>query len=555
MVQSKKVIALIVLTLGIESSLNADTRWTAIQGDGFNVISGAGGPTAAKMAHRVEQMRQLLGGSKKVLPLRVVLVASENLFAALRPSATVGGFFQSSANEDWIVVHWGRPDSERALSHELVHAFLEHAGPRRPLWLEEGLAEFYSTAQFDSKGWTIGRAIDPHVRLLNQSPWLGEREFFEARPDSALREEGSRITRFYAQSWAVVHYLLTTPGIREKAPALFTALAEGVPFARAAEATLGLRQGLLLEAVRRSVETGRFLTARLAAEPIANPASPPSTLSPDDAADLVISLALASGRPELAAKTARTPTQRGLLALGNGDIPTAEKWFTEAIAAGVPEPTPYFELAMILRENRRDAIRSAALLRATLERNPNHAEAHFLRGLDAAKAGNLEDAIDSYQQAAQILPRQATFWHALALALERAGKRKEASQAAIRCRLAARNPAEREMAAAINRLVEEPPMSKAEKKPEVQIPESWNGLRGDASAEGELTDFDCLATPPIATITTATGPLQLRVEKPNAIQIRGTGAIRHTLSCGEQKQPVRVEYQKGSNQLTAIEFR
>ena len=555
MVQSKKVIALIVLTLGIESSLNADTRWTAIQGDGFNVISGAGGPTAAKMAHRVEQMRQLLGGSKKVLPLRVVLVASEDLFAALRPSATVGGFFQSSANEDWIVVRWGRPDSERALSHELVHAFLEHAGPRRPLWLEEGLAEFYSTAQFDNKGWTIGRAIDPHVRLLNQSPWLGEREFFEARPDSPLREEGSRINRFYAQSWAVVHYLLTAPGIREKAPALFTALADGVPFARAAEATLGIRQGLLLEVARRSVETGRFLTARLTADPIANPASPPATLSPDDAADLVISLALASNRPDLAAKTARTPTQRGLLALGTGDIPTAEKHFTEAIAAGVPEPTPYFELAMILRENRRDAIRSAALLRATLERNPNHAEAHFLRGLDAAKAGNLEDAIDSYQQAAQILPRQATFWHALALALEKADRKPEASRAAIRCRLAARNAAEREMAAAINRLVEEPAMSKVEKKPEVQIPESWNGLRGDASAEGELTDFDCLATPPIATVTTTTGLLQLRVEKPNAIQIRGTGAVRHTLSCGEQKLPVRVEYQKASNQLTAIEFR
>lgn len=555
MVQSKKVIALIVLTLGIESSLNGETRWTAIQGDGFNVISGAGGPTAAKMAHRVEQMRQLLGGSKKILPLRVVLVASEDLFAALRPSATVGGFFQSSADDDWIVVRWGHPDGERALSHELVHAFLEHSGPRRPLWLEEGLAEFYSTAQLDNKGWTIGRPIESHVRLLNQSIWLGEREFFDARPDSALREEGTRIGRFYAQSWAVVHYLLTTPGIREKAPALFTALADGVPFARASEATLGIRQGLLLEAARRSIETARFLTARLAAEPIANPASAPAPLSDDAASDLVISLALAAGRPELAAKTARTPTQRGLLALGKGDVPTAEKWFTEAVTAGTADPAPYFELAMILRENRRDAIRSAALLRAALERNPNHAEAHFLRGLDAAKAGNLEDAIDSYQQAAQILPRQATFSHALALALERAGRTKEASRAAIRCRLAARNPAEREIAAAINRLVEEPAMSKAEKKPDVQVPESWNGLRGDASAEGELTDFDCLATPPIATITTTTGPLQLRVEKPNAIEIRGTGAIRHTLTCGEQKLPVRVEYQKASNQLTAIEFR
>ncbi len=554
MVQSKKVITLIVLSLGIHC-LDAESRWTAIRGDGYELMTDAGASDAAKMAHRVVQMRQLLGGSTKVLPLRIVLVGTESLFGALRPSATVGGFYQSSADEDWIVVRWGRGDSERAMSHEMVHAFLEHSGPRRPLWLEEGLAEFYSTAALDARGWTIGRPIDVHVRNLNQKAWLGEREFFEAAPDSAMREEGSRIGRFYAQSWAVVHYLLTAPGVREKSADLFARMGDGVPFARACEAVLGMRQGLLLEAARRAVERGQFRTARLAAE--AGGRVPAAVeLSGEEAGEFLVRLALAAGRPEVAAQYARQPAQRGMLALGAGRREEALRLLEEAVRTGSTDPAPYFELAMLLRESGGDQDRVAALLRSAIERNPNHAEAHFLLGLRAAARGDNEGAIDYYQRAAQILPRQATFWHSLALALERTGRAAEASHAAMRCRLAARNAAERQMAAGIERLVREPGVpAAAARKPEVQVPQSWQGLRGNASAEGELVAFDCGATPPTARVRAAGETLALRVVRPNSIRITGTGGVQHTLACGEQKTAVRVEYSRESMELTAIEFR
>lgn len=552
MVQSKKVISLIVLTLGIHCVFGQ--RWVAAQGDGYNVITDAGAPAARKMAYRLEQMRLLLGGSTKILPLRVVLLSSDTLFSDLRPSANSAGFYQSSADEDWIVVRWGRPDSERAMSHELVHAFLEHSGPRRPLWLEEGLAEFYSTARLEPKGWIIGPPIETHVRALNQSTWLGEREFFEARHDSALRDEGSRIGRFYAQSWAVVHYLLTTPGVREKTPALFTALGDGVPFARACEMALGQRQGLLLESARRAVELARFQTARIAAYPADRPAPPPIALSAEEADAVLVSLALAVGRPRMAERAARSPAQRGLLALRYGDLPAAEKLLAEAVADGNPDAAPYFELAMLLRDDKREPDRVAVLLRQAIERNPNHAEAHFILGLRAAAAGDDEGAIDYYQKAALILPRQANFWHALALALERTNRLPEASHAAMRCRLAARNAAEREMAAAIERLVKEPAIAQP-KKPAEQVPMSWRGLLGDTTAEGELIEFSCDAKPPIALVTTAGGNLALRVEKPNAIRITGTDSIQHILACGPQQTAVRIEYARETNELTAIEFK
>lgn len=560
MVQSKKVISLMVLSLGIpglfpEGLVQGASRWDAARGDGFEVITDAGANTAANMARHLGQMRELFGGSTKFLPLRVLLLSSEDLFSSLRPSGTAAGFYQSGADEDWIVVRWGRPDSHRAASHELIHAFMEHSGPRRPLWLEEGLAEFYSTAELDGKGWTIGRPIPEHVQVLNQQAWLGEREFFEAAHDSALREEGSRIGRFYSQSWAVVHYLLTTPGVREKTPDLFNALGDGLPFARACESVLGQRQGLVLEAARRAVERGRFLTARLAATPVPNGAPSLVALTPAETDAVLVRLGLAAGHPFLARTASAAPAQKGLLALARGDRAEAERLFNDAIAAGSPDAAPYFELAMLLRESQREPQRVAALLRDTLERNPNHAEAHFIRGLQAAANGDNESAVESFQNAARILPRQANFWHALALALERSGRLAEAAHAATRCRLAARNPAEREMAAALERLTRQPAPARPPAKPEVQVPESWQGLRGDASVEGQLVEFNCDATPPTARIKTAGEPLTLRIEKPDKIRILGTGAVRHTLNCGPQNLPVRVEYRRATNELAAIEFR
>ncbi|MBI2688411.1 MAG: DUF1570 domain-containing protein [Acidobacteria bacterium] len=544
-----------VLALGIGAA-RAETRWTAVEGDGYTVVTDAGAGAAAKMAVRIEQMRALLGGPVKTLPLRVVLLSQPTLFAALRPSETAGGFYQSSADDDWVVVRWGRPDSERAMSHEIVHAFLEHHGPRRPLWLEEGLAEFYSTAALDAKGWTIGTPIESHVRVLNDGRWLGEREFLEAAFDSPLRDEGSREGKFYAQSWALVHFLLTAPGVREKSPELFTALADGAPFARACERAFGMRQGLLLDAARRAVEQRRFATARITAGTVSRPAGVPAALAAEEANALLVALALAAGKPDVARRMAASPVQRGLLALADGNRAAAERLFEEAVANGSKNAAPYFELAMLLREERRELTRVPALLRAAIERNPNHAEAHFLLGLRAAAAGDDEGAIDYFQTAARILPRQASFWHALALSLERTGRMAEASHAAMRCRQAARNAAEREMAAAIERLIRQPeaPLP-ASGKPAVHVPDGWRGLRGDTSADGELVAFHCESTPPVAHIVTGRERLELRVEKPSAIRIGGTGSVRHTLPCGEMKAAVRVEYIGRTKELTAIEFR
>lgn len=530
------------------------TEWTAARGDGYEIVTDSGENVAKRISRRVKEMRHLLGGVRAVLPLRVLLLESGEIYRAVRPSGTTAGFYQSSADGDWIAVSWGRPDSERAVSHEMVHAYLEHSGPRRPLWLEEGLAEYYSTAELNGETWTIGRPIASHVRLLNERAWLGEREFFEAGHDSAMRNELSRAGVFYAQSWAIVHYLLTTPGIRERAPEFFAAVLEGEPFAAACERTTGLRPGLLIESARRAAEGGRFRTAVVrAGSPDVGSETVPARMTRPEVESILVALAIAVGRPEAAKSWSPSPAQQGLLALAAGDKEKAERLLRLAAEQGSPDPAVYFELALLERERGGDRNRVGHWLRETVARNPNHAEAQFLLGLRAAAEGDTEGAIGYYQQAARILPRQATFWHALALALAKAGRDAEASHAALRCRQAARNSAERTMAASIAHL--QPAASPRPKRSDVTVPESWKGLQGDQKAEGDLVDFRCATSPPEAVVETAIGRLVLRVVRPREIPIRGAGSAQTEFLCGAQRTPVRVEYSGATGELTALEFR
>jgi tetratricopeptide (TPR) repeat protein len=499
-------------------------------------------------------MQSLLGERSRVLPLRIVLTGGR-LFANLRPAASSAAFYQSSAEADWIVVSWDNPDSERALAHEMVHATLEHAGPRRPLWLEEGLAEFYSTAARQGDGWRIGQPVAGHVRLLRSRDWMGEEEFFGLQPDSPERDENRRAGLFYAQSWAVVHFLLTAPSVRTRAAALFEALGEGVAMETACQEKLGLPAPELLARAKMAVRSGNFSAAIVAGQQEPGARGAVEAMTEEETTERLLMLALAAGRPSVARDMAggTSSATRGLLALANGDRSATTTLLEQAVAEGDASAAAHFELAMLLRETGNESARVESLLRATLRLQPSFAEAHFLLGLGASARQDHEVAIESFQTAARILPRHANFWHALAIELQRAGRIPEARHAAQRCRTAARNQAEREMAAALEGLFA-PATAAAKSTAPVRTPESWQGLRGESTAAGEFLEFDCTAAPPRMRVRTPAGVLRLEVARPGEIHIRGGSEIRYTFTCGPQSGRVRVEYRADTLELTALEF-
>lgn len=103
-----------------------------------------------------------------------------------------------------IYTFWGERIAED-LRHEVTHGYVHSMVPQLPLWLDEGLAEFFEVP-CDEQG--LNR---PHLALLQnsmrQQRWAPSMVTLEN-----VRFAGELTQQHYAEAWAWVHFLLeTTP--------------------------------------------------------------------------------------------------------------------------------------------------------------------------------------------------------------------------------------------------------------------------------------------------------------------------------------------------------
>ncbi|WP_437194341.1 hypothetical protein [Planctomicrobium sp. SH527] len=90
------------------------------------------------------------------------------------------------------------------LRHECTHAVLHNVYESLPLWLDEGLAEYFEVAQSDR---TEGNPYLPELKSLIESDWKPNLAHLEGL--KSLRE----ITRDdYRESWAWTHFLIHGEG-------------------------------------------------------------------------------------------------------------------------------------------------------------------------------------------------------------------------------------------------------------------------------------------------------------------------------------------------------
>src|SRR5262249_39306255 len=127
--------------------------------------------------------------------------------------ANVSGYFQSGADANFIALN-GEIDTPTLIYHEFVHSLTKDTTLRLPAWASEGLAEFYSTFRAGSSGTMVdlGRPIDHHVVLLQQKPLIPLDTLLAVDQRSPYYSEESKQGIFYAQSWALMHYLMAGNG-------------------------------------------------------------------------------------------------------------------------------------------------------------------------------------------------------------------------------------------------------------------------------------------------------------------------------------------------------
>jgi tetratricopeptide (TPR) repeat protein len=215
-----------LMALGVSASGQGDDdalthqHWFETRTAHFNVYSCGTPQEVYRVAGQLEQFREaygLLAGAHAVASPPVIVMAFPNL-EAMQPflpqyqgkPANLAGFFRPGTDENLIVLALSGTNS-RAMStifHEYDHLLMRGNDPVWPAWLQEGMAEMYSTFEATGRGVTIGKPIEHHLRLLAQSSFMPLRDLLAVTHDSPDYNESDRQGVFYAESWLLTHFLM-----------------------------------------------------------------------------------------------------------------------------------------------------------------------------------------------------------------------------------------------------------------------------------------------------------------------------------------------------------
>jgi len=111
-------------------------------------------------------------------------------------------FFVKSDNSLNVYAYWG-PRVGDDLRHEVTHGYLHSVVPNLPIWLDEGLAEYFEIKR--GKQGLNGPHIYSLSNRLRRSDWEPDLARLET-----LREATELGQMDYAESWLWVHFLLSS---------------------------------------------------------------------------------------------------------------------------------------------------------------------------------------------------------------------------------------------------------------------------------------------------------------------------------------------------------
>ena len=238
----------------------ADTGWTLARTPHFEVYSHAGDREARQVVVWFERLRGFFEQQTGVnvdsrLPVRILVFGSKEEYAPFRPSPTADAYFATSSGGDYIVLP--SADVDRLAAHEYWHFVARAGGLRLPLWLSEGLAEFYSTVKLEARGGRMGVAPPLHLSSLRDHYWIRLPALLSVTADSRLLRERETAGVFYAESWALAHMLKVSPAYSAHFNSLMERIISGMPSQQALEATYGRSADAVANDLRDWFSKGR----------------------------------------------------------------------------------------------------------------------------------------------------------------------------------------------------------------------------------------------------------------------------------------------------------
>ncbi|HWZ97013.1 MAG TPA: hypothetical protein VN025_04560 [Candidatus Dormibacteraeota bacterium] len=555
-----------VLFSGLPVSADHFDNWVEIKAPHFIVISNAGEREGRRIAKQFEDVRGMFEQSFPKLrvdfgkPTIVFALKNEDSLKLLIPSygqnknaMKIAGLYKTSYDRNYAVIRTdvtGTGATEfHALYHEYAHGLFRLNYRGLPLWMDEGLAEYWGNSQIENKQANVGLVDARQIRILQQNRMLPVSTLITLDGSSPLYNTQDHAGIFYAQSWLMVHYFQNGEGMREKGllNKFLTALQSTDDPIAAANQSFGdlkkldeklewysRQQTYTYQRVPLHLEISeKEFSARALSRAEAMVAQADYLLRSGHQGEAITLLHEAEG---VDPKLPGLHDALGYYHFARADYANATKEYDEALALNPNDAMVYQYRANILLRQKGYKPETTPEIRTNLEKvislQPDFAPAHaFLCIAYSQMTETKSKALAEARRAAELEPGNLAYYIDIGKALLAEGKTDDARRVAERAQKVATLPRDRTMATLFLRQVEAKRNPSAAQTPTGETADTIPGETAAATPaaqtsklEGQISELLC-GHPPEVLFTLSTGGQStlLHVRDISKIEIRDAG--------------------------------
>lgn len=214
-----------ICLLASAHAAQAKDTWTSVRSKNFYLVGNASEKEIRQVATKLEQFRDAFtrlftrARFNSPIPTTVIVFKNDDSYKPFKPVADgkiskVAGYFLPGEEVNYITLTPASSAADnpyRVIYHEYVHQLVDNNLGRgnAPPWFNEGLAEYYSSFEVtEDRKVHLGKLIANHIYLLRERKFIPLKELLEVNDYSLDRNKQETKWLFYAQSWALVHYLI-----------------------------------------------------------------------------------------------------------------------------------------------------------------------------------------------------------------------------------------------------------------------------------------------------------------------------------------------------------
>jgi len=454
-------------------------KWTEVQSPHFSVVTNGSERQGRQLADQYEAIRSVFEQTLRLRvesgkPFVVMAFKDEKSMRAAMPEfwekkgqVHPAGGFQSSGDKIYAFMRLdaGGEDPYSTVYHEYTHMVLDLNVRSLPLWMSEGLAEFYGNSTIGEKEVGLGRPAAYLIQTLREGKRLPLAELFQVTYDSPDYTEAAKVPMFYAESWALTHYLMlaerTEAGHRNRLSQFLSLLGRGVDQDEAIRQVFDDPDKLQAD-LGRYMERSAFPYVSIKTKAAGTPKDfRTRVLSAAETAARLGDFHLQDGRPQdarplleeaLRLQPDLTSAQEslGFLFMRQGDRTEALRWFDKAIAGDSKNFLAHYYHATLTLTELATTEDGAGQVEASLVRalhlNPYFAPAYIaLARLFLLDDQKVDRALELARKAVDLEPGSFSNQIMLGTVLARLGRYEEAKKLARTMEQSARSQVEKNM--------------------------------------------------------------------------------------------------------------